>query len=339
MRLATVVLAACAVSFAAADSSADDAPGKPAGPKPLRLALEKDKTYLYRLSETVTKRHDVETGIDGVLSLEQRIDVVWDAGVSLQRVEENGNVVVSLMTDRVRGSSAEMSDKPKSFDSDDPKTPAKSPLLGRAIRVTLSPNGRVLEASAPSLPVKEAVAVGRTDVTEVYLDPAFVKPFAQQFFHELPEPAPRAALVWDQTRALAPDWIAFESNVIGDAFADVSERSTITKVTADAVTATFRARGERELKPSAQPKDLSSISADFEQLKEWLVIGEIRIGRDSGLAELRTSTTTIGTHIDSVRVPGDKLPRPSGVPADDVVTPPVDLTREITTRLELVDVR
>src|SRR5262245_46297896 len=149
MRLASVVLAACAAAFAASDSSAADAPPKVDAAKPLRLALAKDKTYLYRLRETITVRHEVDAALAELLPIETRAEVVWDAGVSLQSVEANGDTIVSLMPSRVRGSTTEIHAQPEPFDSEDLKAPVTSPLLGRAIRVRLSPAGRVLEASGP----------------------------------------------------------------------------------------------------------------------------------------------------------------------------------------------
>src|SRR5262245_19449382 len=131
MRLASVMLAACAAALAAADSSAADTPPKADAAKPLRLALEKGKTYVYRLSETITARRTIEFPDVGKETFEdERIDIAWDAGISLQRVTESGDVIVSLMPLRVRGTVTDPSGKAEAFDSDDPEHPATSSLLG-----------------------------------------------------------------------------------------------------------------------------------------------------------------------------------------------------------------
>src|SRR5262245_9683179 len=99
MRLAPFVIAACAMSFAAHSSPADDAPRPPETAKPVVLRPEAGKTYLYRLSESIVTRQDIDAG--GIVAADLRMEIVWEAGVSLQRVEEDGKVVVCLMPTRV----------------------------------------------------------------------------------------------------------------------------------------------------------------------------------------------------------------------------------------------
>ena len=345
MRWAVAVVAACALSIAAADSSADEAAPQAGSSPPLRLRLATDKTYLYRLRESIVVRQSVEVGALGQLPIEQRSEIVWDAGVTLQRVDPSGDVVVSLMPTRVRGSLTQPAGKAEPFDSDDPKAPVSSPLLGRGILVTLSPAGRVRSATGPETKLKNVAAVeGGLRTRLLQFDATIAKPFAQQFFHELPDAAPRAALTWDQTRSLAPGWVGSASVVFGHVFGDAEERSTVKTIATDTVGADVRARGNRDARRSDKPADLGSVTpedaADLgEQLEEWLVLGEVRVRRDTGLVESRTASTTLSTHANALRLPKEKLPAIPGLPPGDVVAPASDRTYEITLQLDLVDVR
>jgi hypothetical protein len=345
MRLAHALLAACAVSFTALSSPAEDAPPKADAAKPLRLALVKDKTYLYRLRETISVRQDVDGGPAGILPIQSRVEILWDAGVSLQRLEADGNVVVSLMPTRVRGEFSESPGRRELFDSDDPKTPVTSPLLGRGICVTLSPAGRVLDATGPAgKRMSAASASGDMRTRLIQFDPVIARPFAQQFFQELPGPPPRAGLTWDGTRSLAPHWLCVATTVVGHAYGDAVEKATVTKLAPEVVTATLRARGTKEVTRSAEPTDLVRVASDRpedlgEQLEEWLVLGEVRIRRDSGLVESRTATSTIDTHEDAFRLRSDLLPQVPGLPKGDIVTPASDHTHEVALQLDLIDVR
>lgn len=341
MRVAIAVLAAAAAALAASDSSADDAPPKAGGPKPLRISLASDKTYVYQLRESISDRQVVDAGAADTFTLDARAEVVWDAGVSLQRVQADGNVIVSLLVERVRGSCSAPHDAPLSFDSDDPKSPLQSDLVGHGIVVTLSPTGRVVDALGPRSVLREVqIAPGKLAPVRLGLDDTIVKPFVQQFFHELPDPAPRARIAWDQTRALAPSWIAMAPRLVGNAFGDAVEKTTVTKVATDVVAATFRARGERDA--SAPPKDRGRMTTSEllgERLDEWMVLGEISIRRDTGLVASRTSTTTLLEHWDSISVPRNRLPPIVGLPDGDLVTSPTDHHYEISSQLDLVDVR
>jgi hypothetical protein len=346
MRLASVVLIACVAGFAASDSSADDAPPKADATKPLRLALVPGKTYLYRLTESIAVRREIDHPAAGKLTSDDgRVDIVWDTGVSLQRLTESGDTIVSLMPTRVRGTVTDSPRRPDPFDSDDPKAPVTSPLLGRGLRVTLSSAARVKEVTCAATERVRAVA-DEPGVAEIDFDPAMAKGFAQQFFHELPELAPDALTAWQQTRALAPEWIRGTSMVLGYTLGDADERSIVQKILPDVVVAGVRARGRRDIRRTKEPEDLDSVSLRQqhpgslgEQLEEWLVLGEVRLRRDTGMVELRTATTTLGTHVNPIRVPKGAQSRLPGVPTEDAFSYPTDLTYETTLRVELVETR
>jgi hypothetical protein len=345
MRLALVVFAACAAALAASDSSAADAPPKAESSKPLRLRLEAGKTYLYRLRETVVIRMAVLVeGVEGI-KLEERAEVEWDVGVSLQRVERGGDSIVSLMPTRVRGTITELGGGPEPIDSEDPKSPVTSPLLGRGVRVRLSPRGRVLEAAGPGVsPVAGLPPDVQTALARLGGD--FARPFTEQFFHELPEAAPRKDLAWQQSRALAPEWTLWDrgKDVRGRCLGDVNEQSVVQTLSPESVTATVRARGKSDAPRRVEPLDadkmkLADIGSLGDQLDEWLVAGEVRIRRDTGLILSRTATCTLETHQIPIRF--SKNVRPPILPgleppAGEAVT---DRTHEITLQLDLVDVR
>src|SRR5262245_59223733 len=183
MRLAIAVLAACCVSLAVSDSSAGDTPPKADAGKMLRLALVPEKTYVYRLRETVVERQEIPNEVVAGLAFESRAEIEWDAGVSLQRVEPDGNVVVSLMPTRVRGSFTRPFGKARAFDSDDPNAPARGLFAGLAINVKLSPSGRLLSAEAPKprmVPFSSSPGSPEFELPE--FNEAVVRPFAQMFF-------------------------------------------------------------------------------------------------------------------------------------------------------------
>ena len=344
MRLAPALLAACAAVSAASDSSAADTPPKAEAGKPLRLALKAGRTYVYRLSEKIVIREPVTvTEMDGS-PIESRADVVWDVGLTLQRAEAGGDSIVSLMPKRVRGTVTEFAGKPAPFDSEDPKSGVTSPVLERGIRVRLSPRGRVLEVTGPS-PAPLAGAGPDVRIALARLGGDFVRPFAEQFFHEVPKEAPKKDLAWEQSRALALEWDLWEreNQVVGRSLGDVTESSVVQALSADVVTASLRARGKRDAPRVDEPLDadrmtLADLTKLGDQLDEWLVLGEVRIRRDCGLVQSRTSTTTLSTHMNSMRVPGANVPPIPGL-AGDVTSAPSDRTHEISSRLELVEVR
>ena len=345
MRLAPALLAACAAVSAASDSSAADTPPKADAGKPLRLALAQGKTYLYRLSETITARRTIDLPDVGKQTFEdERIEIAWDAGITLQRVTESGDVIVSLMPARVRGSVTDRPARTEPFDSDDPKHPVTSSLLGCGLRVTLSPTARVKEVALPrGGPTHAADGSERVPLDS---DAAFAKAFAQQFLHELPDAAPSATTAWTQTRALAPEWLCDPSLVVGYTLGDAEERSVVQKLLPDSLVAVVRARGSRDVPHTDVPKNIDD--EDLRQLRpgrvgelleQWLVLGEVRLQRETGLVALRTAATTLNTHVNPIRIPKGLQPQLPGAPAQDVVSHPTDLTHEITLRVELLEVR
>ncbi len=281
--------------------------------------------------------------------LETRTEVVWDVGVSLQRSEPAGDSIVSLMPTRVRGTTKQLTGKVETFDSDDPKDPVTSTLLLRGIRVRLSPRGRVLEAARPEPSPADQLGPD-VRVALLRLGNDMSRPFAEQFFHELPEPAPRKSLAWEQSRALAPEWTFWErkSGLTGSWLGDATEKSVVATVAPDAVTATLRANGKNPRPAKPEPLDVTKLTpADLsdlgEQLDEWLVLGEVRIRRDTGLVASRTASYTLHSHWNVVKFESDKArPAPGGAPghAPEDGKPAVsERTHEITLQLDLVDVR
>jgi hypothetical protein len=345
MRLASVVLAACVAGFAASDSSADDAAPKAEAAKPLRLRLKTGKTYLYRLHETLVIRPVLRTErLDGT-AVEERADVIWDAGVSLQRTETGGDSIVSLTPTRVRGTITDVMGKPETFDTEDPKSRVTSPLLGRELRVRLSPRGRVLAVADPGA-VSPAVGGPELRVGLERQGAEFARPFAEQFFHEVSKHAPEEDGEWEQSRALPPEWVLWdrEKEVRGRCLGDVTEKSVVQSVSAEAITATVRARGKSEVPRRDEPVALDAMRlADLvklgDQLDEWLVLGEVRIRRDSGLVVSRTATYTIKTHRNPVRVSKQVGQMGLGVVAEPEEVTPIEHTHEIKLQLDLLDVR
>lgn len=342
-------MAGAALAFAAMaacpETSADEAPKadapKPEPPKPLRVRPLAGKTYLYRFSESVTDRLKPGAPQAPQVDLVSRSEVVWEVGLSLQSVEANGDVVVSLLPARVSGRIEDVDRKPVTFDSDSPDSPVTSRLLGRGIRVRLSAAGRLSEDAGAGAPAE--LPAGLRSILDRH-DPAPAHLFSPMIVQELPDEAPRAGGKWDTKRALPPKWTLHAGELSCTSFADVEERAAIEAVRLETISAGLVARGKRTIRRTNDPLDLGKgtfgdLEAFGEQLEEWFVTGEVRVRRDTGLVELRTTSATLATHFNPVRVK-----KPAGLPAaggdgDALVAPATDHSYEITTRLELVGVR
>jgi hypothetical protein len=341
MRLASVVLIACVAGFAAPDSSADDAPTKADAPKLLRLALERGKTYLYRLQTTTTWRVSAGSPL-GLSSL--TTELTWDAGVTLQRVQPNGDIVVSLMTERVRGRMPRAAavagaitglipDERGAFrpvmvalDSDNAKSKLSCTMLGRGIRVRVSPTGRVLEATGPEALAPEPVAAGAAPGDALALmargDARGFSVFAQQFFQELPVGRWGVGTSFEARRALAPRWLLIKDMLVCRPSDDAVEKTIVTKLAPGVVTASVRARGG-----GAPP-----VGDDGPPAAEWLVLGEVQVRCDTGLAQTRNAMYSITVPI------GLSVGIEDGEQGAAGATK-LSLLAEIKSVLDLVDVR
>jgi hypothetical protein len=356
-RIAAALALFVAVSAASRASSADEAPAAPPG---LVLKLEPKTTYVYRYTESVSSTMSARSG-DAVVDSRPPFDwtrcrTSWEVGLTLSETKPDGTLVISLLPMRETCTASLLDTQPSSltFDSDDFKTDRESAFVGRAMRVTVSPSGRVLDAASPDPDWMKSVSENDKAATRkvnnaVSPDPA--KAFAQRFLQELPTSPPRAATTWECPRSLAPEIADKLGQMAGVSrriskfvmLGDVADKCVVAKRDASAVSATIASQGRTNVEKSTKPVRWDPLDPSSRlRLVEWTTSGAVAIDPATGLARTRTTKTRADAWMNA-HLPSKLGPLPGVLPllgrTDERETSAADWTYDIETRLELLDAR